>query len=263
MQNISRGEKMNNLSKFMKIFIITAMIIWPFNRSQASTKEVQAKKIENVLDKLEQRLIDKESSPLNLDEEEKGDIKNNKNASPTQKYSPKKPAKVTGQTAGSKNLRELQKKLNDYDTRIEVLESEFRKIQAGVFEGSTVDNQITIKVKAGNESKFIIRTITARLDGNILYNQLDPAGLWMPARSIPVYFGPLQPGDHRLDLSATVAPLSEDGLDLANWKQKSLQQSFNFSISEGKQRRTIDLEINTPKGPDSRPIAKLIEAETK
>lgn len=244
--------------------LIFSIICFGDGMALAANKETQSKKIENVLDKLEQRLIDKESSPFTTEEEENTEekqVKNNK--TPTQTYSSKKPSTIKGQTPNGKNLQELQKKLNEYDNRIESLESDLRKIQANVYEGSTVDNQVSIEVKAANSSKFIIRTVTAKLDGNVLYNQLDPAGLWVPARVVPIYFGPLQPGEHRIDLTATIAPLSEDGLELATWKQKSLQQSFTFKVEEGKQRRTVALEIDTPKGADSRPIAKLLEAETK
>ena len=229
----------------------------------SATSEQHAKKIENVLDKLEQRLLDKEASPLTFEEEQKPAAAKSDPARTTQKYSPKSPARVTGQTPGGKNLQELQKKINEYDNRIEILESDLRKMRASVYEGSVADNQIMLEIRAGNTSKFIIRTVTARLDGNILYTQLDPAGLWMPTRSIPVFYGPLQPGEHRMDVAATLAPLSEDGLELPTWKQKAVQQSFSFTIPDGKVRKNLIIEINDTKGDGSQPVASLVEAPAK
>ena len=225
--------------------------------------DIQAKKIENVLDKLEQRLIDKEASPLTFEESENAKIPEKSAAKGKQKYAPKSATKITGQTPSGRNLREMQKKLSEYDTRIDQLEGDVRKLRAGVYEDSATDNQVMIEIKAGNQSKFIIRTLNARLDGNTLYNQLDAAGLWMPTRSVPIFFGPMQPGDHRVDISATIAPLSSDGLEMPSWKQKSLQQSFTFSLHDGKARKSITIEINDTKGDGSQPIAKLAEADIK
>jgi hypothetical protein len=241
---------------------VTALAVIPLGAQAAST-EAQSRKIENVLDKLEQRLIDKEASPLTFDETENAKNPQKETTKTKQKYAPKSAARISGQTPSGRNIQELQKKLGEYDSRIDLLEADVRKLRAGVYEDSATDNQVMLEVKAGNQSKFIIRTLHARLDGNTLYNQMDAAGLWMPTRSVPVFFGPLQPGEHRVDISATIAPLSADGLEMPSWKQKSLQQSFTFALSDGKARKSITIEINDSKGDGSQPVAKLAEADIK
>ena len=230
----------------------------------AGTADVQSRKIENVLDKLEKRLIDREGSPFT--EEEDLSLKKPKSAkeSPVKEtYQPKSPGKIKGSTPSGKNLMEIQKKINEYDSRIEILESDLRRLRAGVYEGSVTDNQVMLNVKTSNDAKYIIRTLTTRLDGNTLYNQLDPAGLWMPTREIPIFYGPLQPGEHRVDLTATIAPVTPEGLELPTWQHKSVQQSFSFNIPDGKIRKSLIIEISEPKSAGSHPIAKLTEDDRK
>jgi hypothetical protein len=247
--------------------ISTAVLGCLAHQALAATDKKKPKnadqKIENVLDTLEKRLLDKEASPLTLDEEATASAPSHNARGSSQKYSPKGPAGIVGQTPKGKNIQELQRKINEYDNRVEILEADLRKLRSGVYEASATDNQILLEVKAGNATKFIIRTLTARLDGNTLYNQLDPAGLWMPTRSIPVFFGPLQPGEHRLDVTAMLAPLNQNGLEMPTWNQKGLQQSFSFAVPDGKMRKTISIEINDAKGDGSQPMAKMTEVETK
>ncbi len=228
------------------------------------TTDTQGKKIESVLDKLEKRLIDREASPFTEDEDLAIKSPKSKKDSPAKEYyQPKTPGKIKGNTASGKNLQEVQKKINEYDSRIEILESDLRRLRAGVYEGSVTDNQVMLDVKTSKDAKYIIRTLTTKLDGNTLYNQLDPAGLWMPSREVPVFYGPLQPGDHRVDISATIAPLSPEGLEIPTWQHKSLQQSFSFNIPDGKIRKTVTIEIAEPKTSGSHPVAKMTEADTK
>lgn len=245
--------------------VVGLISVSPGMAAAAATKHPKAeeKKIETVLDKLDRRLLDKEANPLTLDEQEDLGAHGKKIGAPTQTYSPKSAAKITGNTPSGKNIQELQRKINEYDGRVEILESDLRKLRSSVYEASATDNQVMVEVKSGNDTKFIIRTLTARLDGNTLYNQVDPAGLWMPTRSVPLFYGPLQPGEHRLDLSAMLAPLSADGLEMPSWNKRGLQQSFTFNVADGKLRKTVSIEINDAKGDGSQPVAKMAEVEIK
>jgi hypothetical protein len=254
--------KTSEYSLLSAVFI--ALVLTGEFALSAGTADVQSKKIENVLDKLEKRLIDREGSPFT--EEEDLSLKNpktEKGSAAKESYTPKSPGQIKGSTPSGKNLQEIQKKINEYDQRVEILESDLRRLRAGIYEGSVTDNQVMLNVKTANDAKYIIRTLTTRLDGNTLYNQLDPAGLWMPAREIPIFYGPLQPGEHRIDLSATIAPVTLEGLELPTWQHKSVQQSFSFNIPDGKVRKSILIEISEPKTAGSHPIAKLTEDDRK
>jgi hypothetical protein len=256
---------MTKILKFLVQMSAFAAVVSIADTAMAATAaDTQSKKIENVLDKLEKKLIDRESSPFT--EEEDLSLKSqqtDKGSAAKQTYEPKSPGKIKAGTPSGKNLSEIQKRINEYDGRLEVLESDLRRLRAGVYEGSVTDNQIMLNVKTANDAKHIIRTLTTRLDGNTLYNQMDPAGLWMPAREIPIFYGPLQPGEHRIDLSATIAPTTSEGIELPTWQHKSVQQSFSFTVPDGKARKNIVIEISDPKSSGSHPVAKLVEEDRK
>jgi hypothetical protein len=233
---------------------------------EAST-EAQAKRIESVLDRLEKRLIDKESAPLTSEEAERvaADVKSPVNSSQKtdQKYVPKSAARIKGQTQTGRNIQELQKKINEYDSRIEILESDLRKIRSNVQDNAITDNVVSLQIKTDSKNPVVMKTLSAVLDGNTIYSQIDPAGVWIPSKIIPLYFGPLKPGAHKLELTATISSSTDESNAAGSWKQKALLQSFDFSIPEGKQRKSITIEIGKSKSEDASPTATLFESEVK
>lgn len=232
----------------------------------AVTPDKSSEKLDSVLEKLEKRLIDREADPLTQSEE--NDTKNQKpdkqsDKNPTQKYAPKAAAKVSAQTPAAKNIKEIQSKINEYDNRIEILESDLRRLRSSIYDASVTDNQVMLEVKSNDSSNFIIKTLTARLDGSTLYDQSEGSGLWMPSRSIPLFFGPLKPGDHQLEILATIAPAASSGVESPTWKNKSLQQSLSFAIPDGKSRKHLSIEITDQGNDGSKPVAKLTEGDLK
>jgi len=248
-------------------FSLTLTIFCPLMTAAiAVTPDKSSEKLDSVLDKLEKQLIDREADPLTQSEDnaaknQKFDKKSGKN--PTQKYAPKAAAKVSGQTPAAKNIKEIQSKINEYDNRIEILESDLRRLRSSIYDTSVTDNQVMLEVKSNDGTNFIIKTLTARLDGSTLYDQSEASGLWMPSRSIPLFFGPLKPGDHQLEVVATIAPAGSSGLESPTWKNKSLQQSFNFAIPDGKARKHLSIEITDQGNDGTRPVAKLTEGDLK
>lgn len=231
--------------------------------AKTKTTEAHAKKIENVLDRLEERLIDKESSPLTLEEQEKRSQKISNEPKNVQKYVPKSPTKITGKTPSASNLNELQRKINEYDTRLELLESDVRKVQSNTREAAATDNTVSLEIRIAEGSNIAIRTLSATLDGSSLYNQVDPAGLWMPTKSIPLFYGPLQPGVHTIDIDGYIAPNQGKDGSQADWRQKGIKQSLSFTLAEGVQRKTFAIEISSGNGDKSPPTAKLVDREVK
>ena len=248
-------------------FALTLINFWPFMPAAiAITPDTSSEKLDSVLEKLEKRLIDRESEPLTQTEE--NDTKNQKldkqsGKKSTLKYAPKAPAKVSGQTPAAKNITEIQSKINEYDNRIEILESDLRRLRSSIYDASVTDNQVMLEVKSNDSSNFIIKTLTARLDGSTLYDQSEASGLWMPSRSIPLFFGPLKPGDHQLEIFATIAPAGSSGVESPTWKNKSLEQSLSFAIPDGKSRKHLSIEITDQGHEGSKPVAKLTEGDLK
>lgn len=227
--------------------------------SYAGESADQAKKLETVIDKLEQKLLDHEASPLSDDEALKTGTQE-VDVSP-KKYQPLKSKKISASPAANKNLRELEKKLNEYEHRIELLESEIRRLRSSVHENSTTDNRIRIDVTGDGTSKFIIKTLFVKFDGKNLYNQQNSAGLWMPSNEISVMDGPVQPGDHKLEVQATIVPIEDSGLPLPKWKHLEASSEFKLSVPAGKYHRKMLAVISTDKETSSKPQIKLVEVQ--
>ncbi len=247
----------------------TVLILAPANQiiARQDNTDAHAKRIESVLDRLEKRLIDKESSPLTTEENDRiaADAKSSVNASQQadQKYVPKAPAKIKGQTQAGRNLQELQKKINEYDSRIEILESDMRKLSSTTQDNGTTDNVVSLQIKTDSERPVVMKTLAATLDGQTLYSQIDPAGLWIPSKIISLFYGPLKPGSHRLEITSTVSTTTDEATAAGSWKQKALSQTFEFTVPEGKQRKSITVEIGQSANGGGTPTATMFESEAK
>lgn len=235
--------------------------------SKNVNNEAQAKRLESVLDRLEKRLIDKESSPLTSEEAARvaadANSPTNTSQKADQKYVPKAPKIIKGQTQTGRNIQELQKKLNEYDNRIEILESDMRRLRSTMQENAATDNVVSLQLKTDTQHPVILKTLAAVLDGNTIYSQIDPAGLWIPSKIIPLFYGPLKPGAHNLEITATTSTSMDEATAAGSWKQKALSQTFEFSVPEGRQRKSITVEIGRSEGYDANPTATMYESEVK
>lgn len=228
----------------------------------AATSETdqQSTRIESVLDKLEARYLDRESAPLTYDEQRA------KAMTP-----PGKPAEsitvkrepITGKTPNQKILSEIQSKINEYENQIDSLEADARKMKSQVIQGSTTDNLITIEAKLKNAKTAGIQALTAKVDGSLLFNQVDPAGMWMPSSTVSIYHGPMQPGDHTIELTAVLTKTNSNGLAVAGWTPQQVQRSFKISLPDGKVRKHIVIELDTSSEQSGKAVAKLTEHETE
>ena len=82
----------------------------------------QSKNLESVLDKLERRLLDRESAPLTYAEKksvEASDTTTGKGQAKTPTIEVKTNKEIEGQTPNAKSLSEIQRKIAEYDAQLE------------------------------------------------------------------------------------------------------------------------------------------------
>jgi hypothetical protein len=250
--------------------LIVAVLVLPTTlRGQAdnhtrspASKGAEKDDLDTILDHLEKKMDDQDT----IEPADQKHLSEKKISS-----GPKKARDLTPQihnvsqksASRQKTMKNIQSKISEYDNRIEILESDLRRLRANVYDASVTDNLIGIEIRPAEPAKFLIRDLQASLDGHTLYNRRDASGLWMPSKSIILFHGPLRPGDHQIELSTVIAPLSHDGLKLPTSEHKTLDQSFRFQIPEGKHRRQLVLEISNTADENPKPIARLLESETK
>jgi hypothetical protein len=261
---MSHIQKINHI---VTIAFAAVVNITPAALANQQNTDKHAKKIETILDKLEKKLIDKETSPLTQEETTRDAIRkkatDNQNIPTPYRYAPKSPANINGTERQNKNIQELQKKLNEYESRLEFLESDMRKLQSDLHENAVTDNVVSIQVRIEDHQETTLKTLAVSLDGNSVYSQIDPAGLWIPAKTIPLFYGPLTPGTHRIDLVTNIATKNKTKNYGAEWLHKTISKTFEFSVLEGQQRRAITLQISTSSDPDRQPAVTILEADIK
>jgi hypothetical protein len=160
-------------------------------------------------------------------------------------------------------IKGIEAKIQEYDHRIDILESDLARIQSNLHDASVTDNNVLLEVKAQKSAKFVLRDLAAKLDGNSLYDQKDSAGIWMPNQTIEVFHGPLKPGNHSFQIHAVISPLSNDGLKLPTWQHKTVEANFDITIPEGRSRKHFVVELTHETDSSSTPRAKLAESDYK
>ena len=181
-------------------------------------------------------------------------------SAPSVAIKPAPPRKEIGQ---SKTIKDIEAKIQEYDHRIDILESDLARIQSNLHDASVTNNNVLLEVKAQTSAKFVIRDLAAKLDGNSLYDQKDSAGIWMPNQTIEVFHGPLKPGSHRFQIQAVVSPLSNEGLKLPTWQHKTVEANFDITIPEGRSRKHFVVELSHEPDSSSAPRAKIAESDYK
>lgn len=258
-----RNILLKSIAIFPVLIMPWALLAQNHDAKNAPAAETSASDdLENILDHLEKKMADGNNlgpaatSETPLKKAPAGSKK-------ARDLAPQSPPMTPKAATGQKIFKDIQSKISEYDNRIEILESDLRRLRANVYDASVTDNLVAIEIRPSETSKFLIRDLRASLDGNSLYNRHDPSGLWMPSQSTTLFHGPLRPGDHQVDLSVTLVPLSVGGMKLPTSEHKNLDQSFRFSVPEGKKRQQIVLEISNSDTENPKPIARLIESEMR
>ena len=174
-----------------------------------------------------------------------------------------KPAPARKEVGPLTTIKGIEAKIQEYDHRIDILESDLARIQSNLHDASVTDNNVLLEVKAQTSAKFVLRDLAAKLDGNSLYDQKDSAGIWMPNQTIEVFHGPLKPGNHSFQIHAVISPLSNDGLKLPTWQHKTVEANFDITIPDGRSRKHFVVELSQETDSSSTPRAKLAESGYK
>lgn len=214
-----------------------------------------------------------------LDQMEKHDSQEKKDvAAPTRPQQPEPPKtrkekqepvmspdshQSRSQSAKKSNFKEIESKLQEYDHRVDILESELARLQANLNDASLTDNKVSISVSTPPQSKFMIRALRAKINGLVLTDQADVAGLWMPNQNLRLFQGPLRPGQHRLEIHTIIAPLSNEGLKLPTWKHQSVESSFELEVPDGKSVKNFVIALTDDENSTPAPKIKMTMSEAK
>ncbi len=133
-------------------------------------------------------------------------------------------------------LRELAAAIGDIETQVEQLSSDVQKTKQKLIEDARINNNARIEIHLEEGSDHAsIRQLAVKLDGYKVYAIDDSSGLWLPTNALPIYSGPLQPGDHKIDVEAILTLKDKDHLPLHTRQNRSIKQTLTVNMPEGQQ----------------------------
>lgn len=222
--------------------------------AEAQDKEVD--EVENILDRLEKRLLDQESDSLSFGE--KSSIPDIKNQADRQMNFEKQES-ITGSSPEARELQKIAELIATLEADADRLASNVQKTKQNILSDSKVDNFVTLDARLENPDSASIKSLSVKLDGFPIYELQESSGLWLPSKQIPLYAGPMQPGTHRVDLEVRLSMKHQKGLPLNSDILKIVQRNFEIAIPGGTSGNKFLITLDSSNKSGSEATATLQE----
>ena len=196
---------------------------------------------------LEEKLLKQERDNLNVGESPK-DAK-------TKTYTFKK-EKVQSRMHSKTDFQQLNLAIEELENESDLLSNEIKRAQQTILEHASVDNFIEISAKVPDPDTMTFRTLEVKIDGHYVYQVDEATQLWLRTENLPLYLGPLQPGDHKIEYGARIVTRDQGKLPFNNDSYKVIKEVFKLTVPPGKVRKKWAIVID-PKSKGLKP--KLVE----
>ncbi len=225
----------------------------------ARAQDEAAAHVDSVLDRLEKRLLDQESDGLTFGEKTNpGSLDGN--GEPTTKYEFSKRQKVGGSTAAQESLKSLGTAVAELEAQVDQFAANVQKTKQSILDDAHIDNFITFEAHLADTDAAAITAIVVKLDGFGVYELKEASGIWMPARLVPLYAGPLKPGNHRIDLEARIVVKPKKALPMNGDVYRFVNKSFDVAVPGGTRTTRYVISITPPEKPEGKADATMKEA---
>lgn len=206
------------------------------------------KQVEDLLDSLEDKLLERERNRLFNDKvPESGSV--------LESYDYfDRPLEVEAKSDLSSDIDQITLSLAEIDEEISALDSELKSINDRLNLQSSIDNYIQINVRKSVDLEF--RFLSVELNGYELYAMPSESSMWIPNPELALFEGPLSPGDYTIKLQARATP---NGHDLSE-KMKKLQvykQEKSFKVTKTTKKIDISIFFETPEQQNLNAEAKI------
>lgn len=208
-------------------------------------------KQESILDRLERRLLEQERNALNFDS---GVSELKQPAKTSFKFKSKYIDELSPSNADVKKLGDA---ISELEAQTEYLASQVHRIKQKILHEAAINNMINFSTRLDDSDKLAFRSLTVTIDGHEIYKQNAALGLWLPHNEIPVFQGPMQPGNHRIDFEARVVQKATDNLPIQNDTYHIIQETFNFVVPDGKVMKKWEVYLTGENGNSSIAKAQL------
>ena len=215
----------------------------------ASTAPVDA-----ILDRLERRLLDEEEGGLTF-AERKGAARPSSES--ITKYGFASGTTIQAKPKSEADLTSIETVVSDLETQVDQLASAVQKAKQGILDDAAIDNYFILETQLTDTDQANLKVLNIKIDGFRVYELSDASGLWLPAKAIQVYSGPLQPGSHRIDVEARLTLKAQGPAPVQGEVSRLLTKSFDLIMTAGATSARWVLAIKPPTNLEQHPDAVL------
>lgn len=227
--------------------------------SASAQNQDRLQQVDNLLDRLEKRLLDGESDGLTFGEKlpQPPSAAGNEDAT-SASYKFEKD-QVQAHTGEQEQLKGLSHLVADLEQQVDQLAANVQKTKQSILDEAAIDNFAAIDAALSDTDAAAIKSLTIKLDGYPIYELQEASSLWLPSKAVPLYAGPLQPGNHRLDLEARIALRQPKTLPLSSDVYRLINQTFDLTMPGGTVNRHWTITITPPETLDGSVQAAIKE----
>lgn len=202
----------------------------------------QTKSVDDMMDKLERQLKDQQDELLSIQEN------NLKTLNQQQKKLIFKEQQIRIKNNNEQNdseLKNVSDTINKLEMEIDTFYSEVQRIKQAILEQTKHDNYIYIYVSLYPKDKLLLKMLDFKVDGFRVFKLNDYDDIWEDTEKLLLYSGPVPIGEHSLKLLARLTTKPYKNITaLKDDNYKTVEQTFNVSIPQGKFRKKYLIKIN-------------------
>lgn len=219
--------------------------------------------VDNVLDRLEKRLLDEEAEDLTRIDKSSRERKDTPSSTPSkpsstthrQSFRKESVKSVTPETRGIQGIGQI---VTELESQIDQFAQSVQKSKQTIIDEAKVDNSIDIEARLSDPDGAAISMLAVKLDGFSIYQSQDSAGLWLPSAAIPLYSGPFPPGNHRLDVEIRLAKKAKTPLLINDDVYHFINKAFDITVPVTKEKKRYIILIS-PQDGDGKPFEAQLE----
>lgn len=227
-------------------------------RSKATTDEAVAP-VESVLDRLEQQLIESDKEGLTFGGKQG---RGGEQKSPSQIFRFERKT-ITATNEESERLKEISVSIAELENQVDMLSQDLQKERTRVLDMAKLDTTLDLTVTLEQPDKVVIRQLDVSLDGFRLYSVDEAEGLWIPAREIPIYSGPIDPGQHKLIVESKLIQRSEGKVQLNLEPLASIRAEFPVQLKDVRSKGRYAVVIHPPQKAGTEGSIELRDTSNK
>ena len=227
---------------------IIAILMVFFSATARAKEPPKTDSVNNVLDRLEKRLIDQEAEELSYkDRPEMTTSTHTNNKTLTRLKSTKsqkfKKENITGGAPEYTGIQGIGQLVTQLEGQVDQFAQSVQKSTQSIIEEARIDNYIDIEARLNDPDRASITTLVVKLDGFSIYQSQDSSGLWLPSAAIPLYSGPFPPGNHRLDVELRLAKKSLGPLPIHEDVYHFVSKAFDIVVPIAKEKKRYIIQI--------------------